>query len=73
MHLKNNSRFNNEFNKFNTGNIFMTTQTSGSVMETDLRLRHRLVLAPLEYRKEMFYLTTHSTHFIYDYMASDIW
>ena len=23
-------------------------------------------------RKEMFYLTTHSTHFIYDYMASDI-
>ena len=24
-------------------------------------------------RKEMFYLTTHSTHFIYSYMASDIW
>ena len=24
-------------------------------------------------RKEMFYLTTHSTHFIYCYMASDIW
>ena len=24
-------------------------------------------------RKEMLYLTTHSTHFIYDYMASDIW
>ena len=23
--------------------------------------------------KEMFYLTTHSTHFIYGYMASDIW
>ena len=23
--------------------------------------------------KEMFYLTTHSTHFIYSYMASDIW
>ena len=22
---------------------------------------------------EMFYLTTHSTHFIYSYMASDIW
>ena len=22
---------------------------------------------------EMFYLTTHSTHFIYDFMASDIW
>ena len=24
-------------------------------------------------RKEMFYLTTHSTHFIYGYMASDVW
>ena len=23
-------------------------------------------------RKEMFYLTTHSTHFIYSYMASDM-
>ena len=23
--------------------------------------------------REMFYLTTHSTHFIYCYMASDIW
>ena len=26
-----------------------------------------------EGRKEMFYLTTHSTHFIYGYMASDVW
>ena len=26
-----------------------------------------------EGRKEMFYLTTHSTHFMYSYMASDIW
>ena len=26
-----------------------------------------------EARKEMFYLTTHSTRFIYGYMASDIW
>ena len=24
-------------------------------------------------RKEMFYLTTHSTHSIYGYRASDIW
>ena len=23
--------------------------------------------------REMFYLTMHSTHFIYSYMASDIW
>ena len=26
-----------------------------------------------EGRKETFYLTMHSTHFIYGYMASDIW
>ena len=26
-----------------------------------------------ERKKEMFYLTTHSTHFIYGYMASNIW
>ena len=27
----------------------------------------------LKWEREMFYLTTHSTHFIYGYMASDIW
>ena len=27
----------------------------------------------IEREREMFYLTTHSTHFIYSYMASDIW
>ena len=26
-----------------------------------------------ERKKEMFYLTMHSTHFIYSYLASDIW
>ena len=26
-----------------------------------------------EREREMFYLTTHSAHFIYGYMASDIW
>ena len=26
-----------------------------------------------EREREMFYLTTHSTHFIYGYMVSDIW
>ena len=28
---------------------------------------------PVEREREMFYLTTHSTHFIYGYMASGIW
>ena len=27
----------------------------------------------MEGRKEMVFITTHSTHFIYGYMASDIW
>ena len=27
----------------------------------------------IERKREMFHLTTHSTHFIYGYMASDIW
>ena len=31
-----------------------------------------LSLGTLE-EEEVFYLTTHSTHFIYSYMASDIW
>ena len=30
-------------------------------------------LYQVEREREMFYLTTHSTHFIYGYMASDIW
>ena len=30
-------------------------------------------LPPVDREREMFYLTTHSTHFIYGYMASDIW
>ena len=30
-------------------------------------------LRSTEREREMFYLTTHSTHFIYGYMASDIW
>ena len=35
--------------------------------------RRNPLLLLQEGRKEMFYLTTHSTHFIYSYMASDIW
>ena len=40
-----------------------------------LRFKHALFGTHLGYlrEREMFYLTTHSTHFIYGYMASDIW
>ena len=34
---------------------------------------HGLLFPIRKLRKEMFYLTTHSTCFIYGYMASDIW
>ena len=43
---------------------------------TDEQKRTRMHTSHLlleEGRKEMFYLTTHSTHFIYGYMASDLW
>ena len=38
-------------------------------MEVILSIEHSTMIV---IRKEMFYLTTHSTHFIYGYMASDI-
>ena len=37
------------------------------------RLKVELLISQLKGGKEMFYLTTHSTHFIYGYMASDKW
>ena len=40
------------------------------------RLKQAVILYTVqrfEGRREMFYLTTYSTHFIYGYMASDIW
>ena len=36
-------------------------------------LKTRLGVERYRGRKEIFYLTMHSTHFIYGYMASDIW
>ena len=55
-------------------------ETEGTVTYTLLgeQRRDRHVLRPLDLllkvrgRKEMFYLTTHSTHFIYGYMASGL-
>ena len=32
-----------------------------------------MLIQKTEREREMFYLTMHSTHFIYGYMASDIW
>ena len=44
------------------------------VMHLDLFITgHISVRCKKKREREMFYLTTHSTHFIYGYMASDIW
>ena len=41
---------------------------------TRIRLRYfTQATISIRERKKMFYLTTHSTNFIYGYMASDIW
>ena len=42
-----------------------------NIPDTNTKQIHFVIMAILE--REMFYLTTHSTHFIYGYMASDIW
>ena len=46
-----------------------TAQKQTSNTQTRIDLNKKLYFTR---RKEMFYLTTHSTHFIYGYMASDI-
>ena len=43
-----------------------------SITERQLQLCPNVHLMVLD-KREMFYLTTHSTHFIYGCMASDIW
>ena len=48
----------------------LQSQTPSSLTET---LKASVWWVIWSGRKEMFYLTTHSTHFIYGYMASDIW
>ena len=42
-------------------------------MGYSFRLTARVLLYAPQREREMFYLTTHSTHFIYGHMASDIW
>ena len=56
----------------------MTGRKEGSVLFNDALNTFYLWLYGIGYmvkerEREMFYLTTHSTHFIYGYMASDIW
>ena len=47
--------------------------SSTTVSSTHLSLFYTTCSSMLEREREMFYLTMHSTHFIYGYMASDTW
>ena len=54
----------------------MANETARSVLDITLSKLDEFAMPTSredEGRKEMFYLTMHSTHFIYSYMASDIW
>ena len=51
--------------------VTSNNSSAESTIHTDL---NRMFLNnTLMQEREIFYLTTHSTHFIYGYMASDIW
>ena len=59
---------------YDVGNWCNTIQ----ILREKTRCRHmgypfRLADSDLLREREMFYSSTHSTHFIYGYMASDIW
>ena len=56
--------------------IVCRTVTGHSILLNSTRGRFQLISCVVwlrEREREMFYLTTHSTHFINGYMASDIW
>ena len=60
-----------EFEKFMQ--IGKTLGLEKEDLQTFVKEQMRLNREEREREREMFYLTMHSTHFIYGYMASDIW
>ena len=55
--------------------LYLTKHRNNDLLYFDLyTIRHMVINhSDSDAMEEMFYLTTHSTHFIYGYMASDIW
>ena len=51
----------------------INTMDCNTSFQSQIEKVYRYVHIYVKGRKEMFHLTTHSTHFIYGYMASDIW
>ena len=59
--------------KNNEGDTKNELAISWGLHQTAVRHISFLVSNLLHQMKEILYLTMHSTHFIYSYMASDIW
>ena len=58
---------------WNTSAIILVSDQSYLCRDLSGRHTSPCSKSKLERERQMFYLTTHSTHFIYGYMASDIW
>ena len=54
-------------------NIEKQKQNTSLPCHAFVKKKDNLSKTDIIWRKEIFYLTMHSTHFIYGYMASDIW
>ena len=53
--------------------VFFTCSTKLNIKTDSFNETQFIIISSYKRVREMFYLTTHSTHFIYGYMASDIW
>ena len=60
------------FNNNTTSSSSGSSSSSSSSNKIFSHSIHLKLLFPFVGRKEMFYLTTHSTHFIYDYMEGNV-
>ena len=59
---------------WDNGMFFLVLAAKGDVKNRIWELKKKFFNCKQERKgKERFYLTMHSTHFIYGYMASDIW
>ena len=57
--------------KIQEGNVLVNNTLNTFYLQL-YGVRHNYGKGPVIQMKQMFYLMTHSTHFIYGYMASDI-
>ena len=53
--------------------VLVQDYEAGGIIMIDTSIVNCTTALKVTWIREMFYLTMHSTHFIYGYMASDIW